>query len=65
MRSFRGEMPRFASAFRGILPRFSIAYVLSPNNVKTDGIITYMPIYMAGLVAAGENHEDMILPGIG
>ncbi len=44
---------------------FNTAYVLSPNNVETDGSITYLPIYMAGLVAAGENHEDMILPGFG
>ncbi len=44
---------------------FKTAYVLSPNNVGADGIITYLPIYMAGLVAAGDNHEDMILPEIG
>ena len=43
---------------------FNAAYVLSPNNVETDGIITYLPIYMAGLVASGKNHTDIVLPPI-
>lgn len=43
---------------------FKTAYVLSPNNIETDGIITYLPIYMAGLVATGTEKEDIILGGI-
>ena len=44
--------------------KFSTAYVLSPNNIEVDGIITYLPIYMAGLVAAGKNQADIVLPPI-
>ena len=44
--------------------KFDDAYVLSPNNVEADGNLTYLPIYMAGLVAAGQKHNDIILPGI-
>ena len=44
--------------------KFDEAYVLSPNNVETDGIITYLPIYMAGLIAAGQKYDDIILPAV-
>ena len=32
---------------------FETAYVLSSNNVETDGLITYLPIYMTGVIAHG------------
>ena len=38
------------------------AYVLSTANVEVDGMITYLPIYMAGLLAEGEKTEDFIIP---
>lgn len=44
--------------------QFDDAYVLSPNNTETDGIITYLPIYMAGLIAAGQKHDDIIIPAL-
>lgn len=40
---------------------FKTTYVLSPNNVETDGIITYLPIYMAGLIAGKRKHEDITI----
>lgn len=44
--------------------KFDTAYVLSCNNVDTDGTITYLPIYMAGLIADDIKHGDIILPTI-
>ena len=44
---------------------FDNAYVLSANNVETAGTITYLPMYMAGLIAAGKDHSDIIIPKIG
>ncbi len=43
---------------------FDAAYVLSPNNLETDGIITYIPVYMAEIIAAGSKGDDIILPKI-
>ena len=43
---------------------FDTAYILSPNNLETDGNKVYLPIYMAGLIAASENHGDVQLSGI-
>lgn len=43
---------------------FDSAYVLSPNNLESDSTITYIPIYMAGFLASGENHTDTILPPV-
>ena len=41
---------------------FSKAYVLSLNNVETNGIITYLPIYMTGLISSPKEHMEMIIP---
>ena len=43
---------------------FNTAYILSPNNVETDGIKVYLPIYMAGLVASGTQDKDIVLEKI-
>ena len=40
---------------------FETAYVLSPNNVETDGLLTYPPIYMAGVIARGLEKRDVLL----
>ena len=43
---------------------FNTAYILSPNNVETDGIKVYLTIYMAGFVASGTQNKDVVLEKI-
>lgn len=54
------------AALNHLMDNFNIkeAFVLSLNNIEKDGKITYLPIYMAGLLCQGENNnkEDIIIP---
>ena len=41
------------------------AYVLYPSNMEKDERITYLPIYMAGLLGEEEdNFDDLIIPAL-
>ena len=45
--------------------KFDRAYVLYPGNIETEGNITYLPIYMAGLLGQSEGRiEDIIIPAL-
>ncbi len=44
---------------------FGKAYVLYPGNMEKDESITYLPIYMAGLLGEEEeNFDDLIIPAL-
>ena len=45
---------------------FDHAYVLSPHNFESVGMITYLPIYMAGLLARPEEESSVqdFIPGL-
>lgn len=43
---------------------FDTAYILSPNNLETDGKKVYLPIYMAGLISGGNEERDVLLEGL-
>ena len=44
---------------------FENVYVLSCNNVEKEGTITYLPVYMTGLICSDNNDDaDYLMPSI-
>lgn len=49
------------AALNNMMERFALdhAYVLSLNNLENEGKITYLPIYMIGLLCRGEDGKNV------